>query len=131
MRTSHRCRSKTLKKFARASDHNSKSQSPQAAAHQVHTNQTGHQEIYIPGTGFSDSFLSDRDHILRSFGTLQNIIHYESGSTTLGPGWIKTYGVGIVSGFYDYRHLPASQCPCSLVRSQYGWDNFRRLSEPI
>ena len=52
MRTPHRCRRKTFEDFSRARDHDSESQSPQPAAHQVHSNQTGHEKVDITSARF-------------------------------------------------------------------------------
>src|SRR5688572_22856015 len=109
MRASHRRCREALQNFSRARDHNGESQSPQSAAHQVHSNQTGNQKIYITSTWFSHRLFANFHDVCSSLTTLQNIVDDEPGSTTLRPGWIETIFEGVVFRSNNNRHLAASQ----------------------
>src|SRR5947207_3235286 len=108
MRTPHRRCSKALQDFSRARDHYRESQSPQPAAHQVHSDQTGNQKIDVTSTWFSNLLFANLHHVGSPLTTLQDIVNDESGGTTLGPGWIETIFKRVVLRSNDNRHLAAS-----------------------
>src|SRR5215207_8176968 len=96
MRPSHGRRSKAFQNFSRARDHDSESQSPQAAAHQVHADQTGNEKVDVTSTRFSYLLFASFHCVGAALSTLQDIVNHEPGGTTLRPRWIKTIFKSVV-----------------------------------
>src|SRR6185503_13947005 len=126
MRTPHRRRSKTLENLARACDDDSKSESPQTAAHQVHSDQTWNKEIDITSTGLRNPRFANARHISSPFATLQNIVDEKSGSPTLRSGRIEMIFECVINWFDDNRHFAASQRLGGFVLAQHSCGDVRR-----
>src|SRR6185369_5274039 len=103
MRTSHRRCRKALQNFSRARDHHRESQPPQAAAHEIHSDQTGNQEIDVTRAWFSNPLFAGFHYVGAPFATLQDIVEHESRGTTLRSRRIEAIFKRIVLRYYDNR----------------------------
>src|ERR1044072_5186150 len=131
MRASHWRRRKPFQYLSRARNDNGKSESPQTAAHEVHSNQTRNEEIDITSARFCDRFVTDFRDVGSSFSSLQNVVNEKPGRSAFRSCWIITIVVSVVIGFDDDGYLSASQCLCGLIGAQNCRRYVRRTSQQV
>jgi hypothetical protein len=84
IRLGHGSGDQALQQFFPACVHDSKSHSPDRAAHQVHSQQAGCQEIDLARARFADQYVGGRNWIAAVGGLLNGAIRKQAGGAALG-----------------------------------------------
>src|SRR5690242_4943830 len=99
MRTPHWRRGEALKEFPRTRDHDRESESPESAAHQVHSDQTRHEKINVASARLRHLLFTDAHDVRSSFTLLQHVVNEESCTPAFRTRRIETISERVVLGF--------------------------------
>src|SRR5689334_552291 len=89
MRSGHWGGSHPFDEFAHSHVHDYKPHAPQTAGHQVKTEQTGDQEIYVARARFGNQLLAYPRHVGAALRSLQGIVHERPCNPAFRTGWIE------------------------------------------
>src|SRR5687767_39844 len=82
MRATHWSRGETLEQLFGPRVDDGEAHAPQTAAHQVHPEQPGYQEIYVARAGLCKGFVARAHYIAPAGGALQGVVSDHSGLST-------------------------------------------------
>src|SRR5262249_15489800 len=84
VRSAHRRRRKPLENLSGPRVYNRKADAPQTAPHEIHSDKTGHEKIYISASGLGHLAIFDRDYIGAAKRSLKGVAHRHSRAAAVG-----------------------------------------------
>src|SRR6185503_9798313 len=87
-----------------------KAQPPDAAAHEVHAQETGNQEVDIAGPAVPDQTVRDRNRIAPAVRALERVINEEPRGAALRTGIVvAVLDAAVRAGSNGQRDIPSTQ----------------------